>query len=223
MHRATLRKIQQAAPEDMAALGLTKSSVADCELLGSGANGMAWRLPVMLRDEDTGDETGAVLKWTCDPDEALVAKRAIGKKHRGLPFVFYVSELPSGTGPAKFGWKPGLKREFLIGLQAADGTGVKRLGPVFDVIEGRKSAGELKGIEGTWLDDLIAGIQLITNQKMTRDEAIYFLGEECDCHPGNIGLLDRDGRQMAVFVDLGVSPGESASPRVKIARNAQGE
>lgn len=211
--RALLEAIMEVAPKDMATLGLTPSTLRSVRVLGGGANGVAYLLP-----------TDIVLKWTRDYDEAAIGKRLLPKAQPGLPRVIYSAKLPKKVGHHARQTRGRGGDEYLLALEyAVPSTALpapvrREFKPVSKVIDGKADASTLNKQQRQWLGDLIKAVRFIEQQDMFDEEAIFYLGEECDCHEGNLGLVERNGRLMAVIIDLG--QGATAKPpKVRIARN----
>lgn len=208
-----LRAIMEVAPKDMAALGLTPATLRDVRVLGGGANGVAYLLP-----------TDVVLKWTRDYDEAAIGKRLLSKAQAGLPRVIYSAKLPEKVGRharqtrGRGGDEYLLAMEYAVPSTALPGVVRREFSPVSKVIDGKMDVSELTKQQRQWLGDLIKAVRFVEQQDMFDEEAIFYLGEECDCHEGNLGLVERKGRLMAVIIDLGQGATRKP-PKVRIARN----
>lgn len=167
--------------------------------LGAGTYGVAY--------EVTWDGFPAVFKLTRDVDECDVAEKTTDEDHRirGLAYVHFLGWLESESAESAvwvpncvvvtekadtvlFGWRADALAACMYYLDRFDWrTDAK------DYWSGltQNLTGEHRRIAGVWVEDLREGLKWIGEVPIP------------DTNDGNAGLVERDGREMAVWVDFG--------------------
>lgn len=233
-HLATAGRLLAAAaagaPEDMARFGLTRGAAV--KMLGYGANGTAFELP-----------NGMVLKMTSDPAEPVLAKAIIAHKKpvRGFPEVYYTSRIHTSLSSL---YSRSNSTMFLIVMERAvpRASLPKTVRQEFDRVvhelqgmrDATRSPRTLDEQAKSWRADILAAgrfllaVELGREEYRATDNEIAYLLTEAgyDVHGDNMGLVERDGRLMAVILDLGQSTGrpedlESRSRRVTLGKNSR--
>lgn len=196
----------ETAKTDLAKFGLTERTKKTTKVLGWGANGIVYSMPSDL-----------ILKVTRDESEAALATRLEHEEDpiRGFPEVYYCAHGPYEAGAlSKMREDRGFEPWFAIVMERSIHRSTMDLDTkhsfekMTKVLHGQLDESELNDLQKLWLDDLvsagayISGVDLADEDE--RDALIYMLSEETyDMHVDNLGLLKRDGRLMAVVLDLG--------------------
>lgn len=184
--RRLLLEIISAAPVDMSNFGLDRTTVPDVAYLGSGSNGHAFLLP----DGET------VLKYTADWAEAGLALRLIrAELVDGLPIVFYTARLQGEFYTSRLHGG-----RYLIVMEAGS--------PVSDQVAEEIEymlSGEIEVDESNpFVQDIASAVRFIMgDDSLSSLEALSVASNQMDFHSNNLGIVNRDGREMLVAIDLG--------------------